>query len=139
MYAHIIKDADMVDIAVESQTACCDETLIHDDQVRLARAQLVDDETASQLASTFQALADPTRVRLISILSASDLCVCDLADVLGMSQSAVSHQLRSLRDQRLVRARKMGREVFYSLDDDHIADLYQRGLEHIRHSVKNNQ
>jgi ArsR family transcriptional regulator len=129
----------MLETITESQTTCCDDTPIHDDQVRLARAKLVDDDTASQLASTFQALADPTRVRLISALTASDLCVCDLAAVLGMSQSAVSHQLRSLRDLRLVKAHKVGREVYYSLDDIHIADLYQRGLEHIQHTAKNDQ
>lgn len=129
----------MFQTITESQNTCCDDTLIHDDRVRMARAQLVNDDTASQLASTFQALADPTRVRLISALTASDLCVCDLAAVLGMSQSAVSHQLRSLRDLRLVKAHKVGREVVYSLDDAHIADLYQRGLEHIQHAVKNAQ
>ena len=129
----------MFQTITESQNTYCDDTLIHDDRVRMARAQLVNDDTASQLASTFQALADPTRVRLISALTASDLCVCDLAAVLGMSQSAVSHQLRSLRDLRLVKAHKVGREVVYSLDDAHIADLYQRGLEHIQHTVKNAQ
>ena len=129
----------MFQTITESKNTCCDDTLIHDDRVRMARAQLVNDDTASQLASTFQALADPTRVRLISALTASDLCVCDLAAVLGMSQSAVSHQLRSLRDLRLVKAHKVGREVVYSLDDAHIADLYQRGLEHIQHTVKNAQ
>ena len=129
----------MFQTITESQNTCCDDTLIHDDRVRMARAQLVNDDTASQLASTFQALADPTRVRLISALTASDLCVCDLAAVLGMSQSAVSHQLRSLRDLRLVKAHKVGREGVYSLDDAHIADLYQRGLEHIQHTVKNAQ
>jgi len=127
----------MLATVIDPQTTCCEETLIHEDQVRQARAQLVDDATASQLASTFQALAYPTRVRLISALTTSDLCVCDLAAVLGMSQSAVSHQLRSLRDLRLVKAHKLGRVVYYSLDDAHIADLYERGLEHIHHTAHN--
>jgi ArsR family transcriptional regulator len=71
---------------------------------------------------------------MISILAETELCVYDLAATLGMSQSAVSHQLRLLRDKRLVKARKVGRLVYYSLDDDHIHDLYQRGLEHLAHT-----
>lgn len=114
----------------------CEVTLIHEDQVVAARAALVEDETAARLAETFGALADPTRLRIISALSAQELCVCDLAAVLGMSQSAISHQLRFLRTLRLVRGRKEGRIVYYNLDDEHIRDLYQRGLEHVRHSAE---
>ena len=88
---------------------------------------------AGDLAHTFQALADPTRVRLVSALSSTELCVSDLAAVLGMTQSAVSHQLRTLRDLRLVKSRRSGREIFYTLDDDHIRQLFQLGLSHIQH------
>lgn len=112
------------------QLTHCEENIIHEDAVRAAQASLVDARTAADLAQTFQALSDPTRVRLIFALLDRELCVCDLAVVLGMTQSAVSHQLRSLRDQRLVRARKEGRVVYYALDDDHIRDLLLRGLEH---------
>ena len=73
-------------------------------------------------------------MRLISALAHSELCVCDLAAVLGMTQSAVSHQLRSLRDLHLVKARRTGREIFYTLDDEHIRQLFQLGLHHIQHS-----
>ncbi len=113
----------------------CEEDLIHEDKVRLAEAAMVDGLNATRLAQTFQALADPSRVRLISALLQTDLCVCDLAAVLGMSQSAVSHQLRSLRDLRLVKVRKEGRVAIYSLDDDHIRELFSRGLEHIHHGT----
>jgi len=82
----------------------------------------------------FKALSDPSRVRIISALAHTELCVYDLAATLGMSQSAVSHQLRSLRELRLVRYRKEGRNVYYQLDDEHIQDLFQRGLEHVQHS-----
>jgi ArsR family transcriptional regulator, lead/cadmium/zinc/bismuth-responsive transcriptional repressor len=116
-----------------SSLAHCEKSFIHEDQVRVAQEHLVDGLAATRLASTFQALSDPTRVRLISALVDSELCVCDLAAVLGMSQSAVSHQLRSLRDLRLVKARKVGREVFYMLEDEHIRELYQLGLSHIQH------
>jgi len=93
----------------------------------------VDDITAVGLAEIFQALADPTRVRLISALMDGPLCVYDLAALLGMTQSAISHQLRLLRNLRLVKNHKEGRMVYYTIDDDHIRDLFQRGLEHYKH------
>jgi len=111
----------------------CEENITHPDQVQAARADLIDGRTAGELARTFQALADPSRVRLIAALAHSELCVCDLAAVVGMTQSAVSHQLRSLRDLRLVKARRSGREVAYTLDDEHIRQLFQLGLSHIQH------
>jgi ArsR family transcriptional regulator len=72
-------------------------------------------------------------VRIVSLLADAELCVCDLAVALGMSQSAVSHQLRTLRDLRLVRWRREGRQIYYALDDDHVADLFRRGLDHVAH------
>jgi len=109
---------------------------LHEDQVREARGRVVDDLTAAGLAETFQALADPNRVRIISALLDGELCVYDIAALLGMTQSAVSHQLRLLRNLRLVKHRKEGRVVYYSLDDDHIRDLFSRGLEHYRHQYE---
>ena len=100
---------------------------------RAAQADLVDGVTATHLARTFQALADPTRVRLISALSHTELCVYDLATLLDLTHSAVSHQLRILRDLRLVKSRRAGRLVYYALDDEHIHDLFHRGLEHVEH------
>lgn len=111
----------------------CEKSFIHEDQVLVAQEHLIDGLTSTHLARTFQALSDPTRVRLISVLTNAELCVCDLAAVLGMSQSAVSHQLRSLRDLRLVKSRRVGREIFYTLDDDHIRELYDLGLKHVQH------
>ncbi len=106
---------------------------IHRDEALAAGKDLLDDDEAYELARTFQALADPTRVRLISSLLKSELCVYDLAALLGLTQSAISHQLRSLRDMRLVKSRRLGREMFYTLDDDHIRELYQLGRSHIQH------
>lgn len=107
----------------------------------VAPHQVVDDQTAAGLAETFQALADPSRVRIISALMGDELCVLELAEMVGMSQSAVSHQLRILRSLGLVKFRREGRMIHYSLDDDHIRDLFQRGLEHYnhRHPQKGNQ
>jgi len=106
---------------------------LHEENAQTARDRLVDDITAVGLADIFQALADPTRVRLISALMDGPLCVYDLAALLGMTQSAISHQLRLLRNLRLVKNHKEGRMVYYTIDDDHIRDLFQRGLEHYKH------
>ena len=111
----------------------CTESYIHEDRVQRAIAHLVDGSTAVRLAETFKALSDPSRVRMVSLLADDALCVCDLAAALGMSQSAVSHQLRTLRDLRLVRWRREGRQIFYTLDDEHVADLFRRGLDHVVH------
>jgi len=96
------------------------------------RPKLLPDDHAAALAETFKALGDVTRVRMLDALSRTELCVGDLAALLGSSESAVSHQLRLLRSMRLVRARRDGRLVYYSLDDDHIVGLVAQGLEHVQ-------
>lgn len=83
------------------------------------------------LADTFRLLGDPTRVRIVDALSAGELCVCDIATHVGISESAVSHQLRLMRTQRLVRGRREGRCVYYTLDDQHVLSLFQQGLRHV--------
>lgn len=87
-------------------------------------------ERAQLLAETFRVLGDPSRVRIVHALSLSELCTSDLANVVGMSESAVSHQLRTLRQLHVVKSRREGKLVFYSLSDDHIRSLFQQGLEH---------
>ncbi len=129
-YSYILKEEKMTLLRAADR---CQETIIDEDKVRQALGVLLEDEPAGRLAATFKALADPTRVRIISVLAHTDLCVCDLAATLGMSQSAVSHQLGLMRHKHLVKARKEGRIVYYTLDDDHVRDLFQRGLEHIKH------
>ena len=93
----------------------------------------LDERTAEQLARTFKALSDPTRVRIIALLADRELCVHELAEALGMSHSAISHQLMTLREMRLVHFTKEGRHVYYALDDDHIDSLFRQSLEHIQH------
>jgi len=110
----------------------CDVIQIDLTRVRRLRAALVPADTVTALAETFRALGDPTRVRILDVLSHGELCVCDLAAVLSLSQSAVSHQLRLLRGLRLVRARREGRMVFYALDDRHIITLFGQGLRHVQ-------
>ncbi len=112
-------------------TICSDD---HGDEA-IANATaglLLDKLTADRIAALFKALSDPTRVRIIGLLAHAELCVGDLARILGMSQPAVSHQLRVLRNLRIVRARKSGRHVFYTLMDEHIHDLFDQGLAHIQ-------
>ena len=91
------------------------------------------EHTSTHLADLFSALSDPTRLRIISVLMEGEMNVGELASQLEMTESAVSHQLRGLRQLRLVRSRKDGRQVFYTLDDDHVAKLYLLGLEHVDH------
>jgi ArsR family transcriptional regulator len=91
------------------------------------------EQTSTRLADLFSALSDPTRLRIISVLLESERNVGQLAAQLEMSESAVSHQLRGLRQLRLVRSRKDGRQVFYALDDDHVVKLYNLGLDHVQH------
>jgi DNA-binding transcriptional ArsR family regulator len=99
------------------------------------KAPLLGDASVAALADTFKVLGDTTRVRILDVLSQTELCVQDLAGVLGLTQSAVSHQLRLLRSSRLVRTRRDGRQIFYALDDDHIVGLFQQGLEHVEERV----
>lgn len=94
---------------------------------------LLKEPTSNHLADLFSALSDPTRLRIISVLLENELNVGDIASQLTMTESAVSHQLRGLRQLRLVRSRKTGRQVYYALDDDHVARLYRLGLDHIEH------
>ena len=100
----------------------------------MTESHVLDEKTATYLAEFFSALSDTSRVRIISALTHGEMNVSSLAEKIGISELAVSHQLRGLRQMHLVRARKEGRQVFYSLDDEHVTDLFQRGLEHIQHS-----
>jgi DNA-binding transcriptional ArsR family regulator len=117
----------------QDDTDRCDVQAVHGDKVQRAQAQLLDGASATRLAELFRALSDPTRVRILSALAAGELCVCDVAAALGMSQSAISHQLRVLRQLRLVRRRKDGQMAFYTLDDEHVSHLFRQSLEHVLH------
>ncbi|HWQ15189.1 MAG TPA: metalloregulator ArsR/SmtB family transcription factor [Roseiflexaceae bacterium] len=98
------------------------------------REYQLEDTLAAQVAATFKALADPTRVRILHALSHAELCVGDLAALLGVTESAVSHQLRLLRGLRIVRARREGKLIFYALDDEHVTRIFQLTLEHLGHT-----
>ena len=93
----------------------------------------LDEQTATHLAELFASLSDPTRVRILAALIVGEVNVGDLVQEMGLSKSAISHQLRLLRDRQVIRTRKQGRQVFIALDDEHIGELFQRGLDHIMH------
>ena len=104
---------------------------IDGDRVQAGLRAMPDDELINALAETFRALSGPTRIRIISALSRQELCVGDLAALLSLTGSAVSHQLRLLRGQRLVKYRKEGKVAYYALDDDHIRHLFAEGVKHV--------
>lgn len=111
----------------------CDTLEVHLEPIARARQNMPDEAAVEELTRLFGAMADPTRVRILHALSTAELCVCDVAELLGATPSGVSHQLRFLLALRLVRRRRAGRNVIYSLDDDHVTLLLRQGLEHVLH------
>lgn len=111
--------------------AVCEVLCINERKVDAARRAMKPDATLMKLAAGFKVLGDPTRTKIISALLQEELCVCDLASLIGLSQSAISHQLRVLRNTNLVKYRKDGRIAYYSLDDDHISVILTAGLKHV--------
>ncbi len=111
----------------------CEDRVVHLDAVSEARATLPSVTALTALGDMFDALGDPTRLRMIAALAQEELCVCDLAAAVGHTESAVSHHLRLLRSRGLVRARREGRLAYYALDDAHVTALYLQALDHVRH------
>ena len=109
----------------------CDCHAIHEDAVERVRAAMPEKESFYSLASLYKMLADGTRVKILWALSREDMCVCDLAVLLGMTKSAISHQLKSLRLANLVKYDKQGKIVYYSLADSHVKDIFEKGFEHV--------
>lgn len=111
----------------------CDCTIIHEEAVERVRANQLPEEQLFELADFFKVLGDSTRIRILGALATSELCVCDIANVLNMTQSSISHQLRVLKQARLVRSRRDGKVVYYRLDDEHIESIMAVGLLHLSH------
>ena len=122
-----------VNLVNDTRLSICTADHTDEAMARAIAAHLLDSSTALDVAELFKALGDPTRIRIISLLAHTEMCVGDLCMVLDMSQPAVSYQLRILRTLRIVRARKEGKHVFYTLDDDHVHQLYHQGVDHVRH------
>lgn len=109
----------------------CNSNIIHNDVVEKVKLKIPKDETLYDLAEFFKVFGDSTRIKIICALFESEMCVCDLSALLGVSQSAISHQLRTLKSNRLVKYRREGKVVYYALDDDHIKHIFDEGLNHI--------
>ena len=110
----------------------CDIRVVHLDRVARAKAEAIAENDMERLALTYKIMGDPTRLKIIMALRGGEMCVCDIAAFLGLSESAVSHQLRRLRELTLVSSRRDGQILYYSLDDDHVLDLVGVGLDHIK-------
>lgn len=119
-----------------SDLPICEDQIVHVDAVRETRSCLPHATMLAEMSATFGALSDPTRLRIVAALAIRELCVCDLAASLGVTQSAVSHQLAGLRRLGLVRTRRVSRRVYYALDDEHVSHLYSQALDHIRHRAE---
>ena len=115
----------------EYEVECCEDTEVHEDLLRIVNEKMPREEELYDLAELFKVFGDSTRIRILFVLFEAEVCVCDLAEVLHMTQSAISHQLRILKQAKLVSARREGKSVFYSLADDHVRTIIAQGREHI--------
>lgn len=118
-------------MAEKNEIERCDCTVIHEEIIRMVKDRMPEEEKLYDLAELFKVFGDSTRIKILWALAESDMCVCDIAALLNMTQSAISHQLRILKQARLVKFRKDGKIVYYSLDDSHVKQIFEQGLVHI--------
>jgi len=116
---------------MEKHAQCCDEQCVHTQLVDKVLKELPDEDALYDLAELFKVFGDSTRVRILFALFGAELCVCDLSEALDMTQSAISHQLQILRTNKLVKSRREGKQVYYSLADEHVVTIIAQGLSHI--------
>lgn len=119
----------------ENPTEACEFIHVHEELVKAVNDHMPEERVLYDLAELFRVFADSTRIRILYALFESEMCVCDIAQVLGMTVSAISHQLRVLKQARLVKYRREGKTVFYSLSDDHVRLMIDQGLEHVEEST----
>lgn len=115
----------------KNNTERCDVCEVHQDIVQAVRTQLPDEEQLYDLAELYKVFGDSTRIKILYVLFESEMCVCDIAQLLGMTQSAISHQLQTLKKSKLVKYRRQGKTVFYSLADAHVRAIIGQGMEHV--------
>lgn len=115
----------------EKEPLCCETTEIHEDLLEMVNKNMPPEEELYDLAELFKVFGDSTRIRILFVLFEAEVCVCDLAEALHMTQSAISHQLKILKNSRLVKSRREGKSVFYSLADTHVRTIIGQGREHI--------
>lgn len=110
---------------------CCEATEVHQDLLRIVNETMPSEEALYDLAELFKVFGDSTRIRILYVLFEAEVCVCDLAEALSMTQSAISHQLKILKQNKLVKARREGKSIFYSLADNHVRAIIAQGMEHV--------
>ena len=113
------------------EVECCDTVMTHECTIQEVKKNMPAEDTMKELAEFYKVFGDATRIRILFVLLEAEVCVCDLAELLDMTQSAISHQLRVLKQMKLVKNRREGKTVFYSLADDHIQTIISQGMEHI--------
>ena len=115
---------------------CCEENALHPNAIAHAKQHMASENAIARTSDMFRVFGDGTRARILCALSVTELCVCDLAELLGMTASAISHQLRLMKDARLVRSRREGKTVFYTLADDHIVQIFHLAFEHVSEELE---
>lgn len=115
----------------KTEVECCDVTCVHNQIIEAVKEKMPAEELLKELADFYKVFGDATRIKILCVLLRSEMCVCDLAEMLGMTQSAISHQLRVLKQMKLVKNRREGKTVYYSLADGHIQNIISQGMEHI--------
>ena len=113
----------------------CDCDIIHKDKVLYVKSKMLNDDVLISMADFYKALADSTRIKIINVINESELCVCDIASILNMTKSAVSHQLKNLREMNLIKSRKQGKEVYYSLADEHVKEVFDISKIHVLEKI----
>ena len=116
---------------LDKEPVCCETVEVHEDLLRIVEQTMPEETELYDLAELFKVFGDSTRIRILFVLSSAEVCVCDLARVLNMTQSAISHQLRILKQNKLVKSRREGKSIFYSLADEHVRTIIDQGREHI--------
>ena len=114
----------------------CDCNIIHEDVVKNTLNKMPEKELFQKLAEFFKMIGDPTRTKILFALDQNEMCVCDIANVLGMTKSSISHQLATLKQSGIVKYRKEGKEVYYTLDDEHVQQVFEIAIEHIQHKER---
>lgn len=115
----------------EKEIECCEINEVHEELLKVVRERLPGEDKLYDLADLFSIFGDSTRIKILFVLAEAEVCVCDLAQALGMTVSAISHQLKLLKQNKLVKTRRDGRSIFYSLADDHVCTILNQGLDHI--------
>ena len=116
---------------LDKEPVCCETVEVHEDLLRIVDQTMPEEPELYDLAELFKVFGDSTRIRILFVLSSAEVCVCDLARVLNMTQSAISHQLRILKQNKLVKSRREGKSIFYSLADGHVSTIIAQGRDHI--------